>query len=170
MKPQTTAMRTRNIVTALFFSVCLVACNGENIVFEEHKECSDNLEWRASEPVTIKIPVQNNSEPYQLFFTFRYATGYRFDRASVRIRETDPSGESLVYDLDIPVRDAKGEFIGEKGFDIIDLEYPIDLKKMYGMHGDYMYTIEQRMSGVDTLHFAMEAGLILKKAPSPKAS
>lgn len=163
-------MRTKSIFTALLFSLCLLACNRQDIVFEKHVECSDNLEWRSSDPINITVPIVQNAEPLELYFAFRYATGYHFDKVAVRIRETDPSGESLVYDLDIPVRDEKGDFIGEKGYDIIDLEYPIDLKKMYGMHGDYTYSIEQRMNGIDTLHFAMEAGLVVKKRAATKAS
>ena len=82
----------------------------------------------------------------------------------MKITEINPQGERTIRDVDFKVRDENGEFIGDKGFDIVDLEYVLDVNKHFPTHGDYTYTIEQAMPmNIETLHFAMEVGLILKE-------
>jgi gliding motility-associated lipoprotein GldH len=143
-------------------SICFTSCQPKDVLFTTHVACSDNLEWRKDQPITIKVPVNQNAYPLRFYVNFRYATGYRYDKLMLRMTETTPEGEITKKDIDIPIRDEKGEFIGEKGFDIIDLEYEVDAKKQYPMHGEYTYVFEQMMPGIDVLHYAMELGVTVK--------
>ncbi len=138
-------------------------CSDQNIIFKKFEKFSDN-EWKKGDNKTFVIHIDDNRKPKEMVLTFRYATGYRFDKVFMKITEINPQGERTIRDVDFKVRDENGEFIGDKGFDIVDIEYVLDANKHFPTHGDYTYTIEQAMPmNIETLHFAMEVGLILKE-------
>jgi gliding motility-associated lipoprotein GldH len=146
----------------LFLGIALSSCQPKDALFTTNVSCSENLEWRKDQPITIQIPVNQNAYPLRFFINFRYATGYKYDKLMLRMTETTPEGVVTKKDIDIPVRDEQGEFIGDKGYDIIDLEYEVDSKKQFPMHGQYTYVFEQMMPGIDVLHYAMELGVTVK--------
>jgi gliding motility-associated lipoprotein GldH len=141
-------------------------CKNKDVIFEEHKELSADYEWKKADTRTFSIDIKDNSKPLELAVAFRCATGYMYDKVFMRITEISPANTKHMYDVEIPVRNADGEFFGEKGFDIIDIEYVVDRVKYYQGHGTYTYTIEQTMQDVDPLNYAMEVGLILRQQPS----
>jgi gliding motility-associated lipoprotein GldH len=157
-----------NKLLILFISISCLACNNANNLFEEHQKLSDNYEWKKDDKRTFTIEITDNSKPLELAVAFRCATGYMYDKALLRITEVGPQNTKMRYDVDVPVRNEKGEFFGEKGFDIVDIEYVFDRAKFYPGHGTYTYTIEQDMPEVDPLHYAMEVGLILRQQPTSK--
>ena len=77
--------------------------------------------------------------------------------------ETSPSGKKQERILEIPVRDAKGEFYGEKGFDIVDIDMILDSAKTFDEKGKWTYAFEQAMDQVESLDFPMELGLTVRK-------
>lgn len=134
-------------------------------MFSEHKELSEDYTWKKADTRTFEINVTNNAHPHELALTFRYATGYMYDKVLMKVTETSPDNNVVRRDVEIQLRDEKGEFIGEKGYDIIDIEYVLDAAKEYPMIGKYTYTIEQDMPDIDPLDFAMEVGMILRDKP-----
>ncbi len=154
----------------LSFSIVLIAivttlfsCTDKNIIFKKFEKF-DDLEWKKGDNKTFVIKIDDNRRPKQMTLAFRYATGYPFDKVMMKITEVNPQGERTIRDVDFKVRDENGEFIGEKGFDIIDIEYQLDANKHFPTHGDYTYIIEQAMpQTIEKLHYAMEVGLILKE-------
>lgn len=152
------------------FSALLIflisGCNDSNVLYSEHKELSPDYTWTKADKRIFEIDVPNNAHPHELALTFRYATGYMYDKVFMKVTETGPDNQSIRRDVEIQLRDKNGEFIGEKGYDIIDIEYILDAQKEYPTIGKYTYTIEQDMPEIDPLDFAMEVGLILRDKPS----
>lgn len=144
-------------------AVALMSCNDKQVIFHQSQALSDDIQWNKSDIKTFEVDVKDNSAPLELIVHFRYATGYAYDKVKIRVTETAPNDERTITDLEIPVRDASGEFIGEKGYDIIDLDYPMDRNHEYQMHGKYTYTFEQAMPDIDPLHYAMELGLSVRR-------
>jgi gliding motility-associated lipoprotein GldH len=149
-------MRKIGFVIASFLILC--SCSNEKVYFEKNIALDADYTWNQTNIVSFDIPIQENSHPHQLSLNFRYATGYRYDKLSIRITTITPEGVKVISDYDIPVRDSNGEFIGEKGYDIIDLNYVLDPAIQFPVHGDYRYTIEQRMPDA-TLDYVLEIGL-----------
>ncbi len=143
-------------------------CKDSNVMFSENQSLSEDYTWTKADTKTFEIDVTNNAHPHELALTFRYATGYMFDKVILQVTETSPDKKVVRRDVEIQVRDEKGEFIGEKGFDIIDVEYIMDSAKNYPSIGRYTYTIEQAMPDIDPLDFAMEIGMILRDKPTKK--
>jgi gliding motility-associated lipoprotein GldH len=140
----------------------LTACEDGKTIYKHYEKFGESLEWHKSDIRTFEIDIQENKHPFRFLLTLRVASGYMYDKAYVRITETDPSGNKVSYDVGIPVRDEKGNFYGEKGFDIIDIEYVLDEKKEFPVFGKYKYEIQQMMDNVDPLIFVMEVGLVVK--------
>jgi len=159
--------RTLSLSIALItLTATLFSCNDKNIRFKEFQKF-DDLEWNKGDNKTFIIHIDDNRKPKEMILAFRYATGYPFDKVKMKITEVNPAGERITRDVDFKVRDENGEFIGEKGFDIIDIEYVLDANKEFLTHGDYTYIIEQAMPPtIEKLHYAMEVGLILKEKES----
>lgn len=148
-------------ITVLIFSG-ITSCSDKNIIFEEHQDLSADYTWKKDDVKTFVIDIQQNAHPMEFSVALRCATGYAYPNLPIRIKETGPDGTVVSRDMDITVRDANGEFLGEKGYDIVDIEQVIDAKKSFPSFGKYTYTIQQMAPEVDVLDYAMEIGLIVR--------
>ena len=140
----------------------LTGCTPQKTLFEEHKSVGEDMVWQPSEPITFTIDVKENKHAYELAVAVRYANGYPFDRLPVYITETNPAGESVRKDIDIIIQPKPGEYLGEKGFDIIDLEQVIEANKEFPTFGKYTYTIIPNVDDPSGFPLLMEIGLVLR--------
>ena len=150
-------------ILPIVITLAFIACQPEGRVYTKHKELSPNVEWLKKDSRKFEVPIENKEQAYNLSLTFRYATGYQFEVAKVKVTETSPSGEQTVNEYDLKIRDKNGEYLGEPGYDIWDSEHPVETNKTYTETGTYTYEIEHNMP-VDPLNFAMEIGVVLDKA------
>jgi gliding motility-associated lipoprotein GldH len=140
----------------------LVGCSSSNTLFEEHQSVGDDLVWQPSEPITFTIDVKENKHAYEMAVAVRYANGYPFDKLPIYLIETGPSGESVRKDIDIIIQPEPGEYLGEKGLDIIDLEHVVDTNKEFPEFGKYTYTLMPNIDDPSGFPLLMEIGLILR--------
>lgn len=150
----------KQIILLLGLSLTLFACHPDGRVYVKHVDLSPNIEWLKKDIKEFKVPIEDNAMTYDLSLSFRFATGYQFEVAKVKVTETSPSGKENTKEYDLLVRNEKGEYIGKPGFDIWDSEHKIESHKKYEETGIYTYTIEHIMP-TDPLHYAMEIGVIL---------
>lgn len=149
----------RKWIALIFAQALLAACQPEGRVYVEYQELSPQVEWLKEDVKTFKVPIENAGS-YNMSLSFRYANGYQYRNAMVKVTETTPSGEEFVYNYELKVRNEKGEYIGEAGFDIWDSEHLVEPGKSFRQPGTYIYRIEHNMPS-DPLNFAMEIGVIL---------
>ena len=147
------------LLTILAILIGLSACNSGQI-YNEHQELSPNLKWLKKDTREFKVSIQDKSIEYNLSLSFRYVYGYQFQVANVKVTEISPSGKVTGKVYDLKVRDDKGKYIGDAGYDIWDSEHLVESSKKYKESGVYTYVIEQHMP-VDPLNFVIEIGLIL---------
>lgn len=152
----------RKLLTILAISTCILGCQPENRVFTEHQELSPQLEWLKKDVRTFEVPIADNSVAYNMSLSFRYATGYQYQTANVKVTETSPGGTETVNEYELKVREANGDYIGEPGLDIWDSEHLVASNLKYAETGTYTYVIEQN-TPIDPLNFAMEIGVVLDK-------
>jgi gliding motility-associated lipoprotein GldH len=155
-------MKPHLLPVCVFLSLLPVACTPGDVVFEAHQELSPDLQWNKAESRTFTIDITDNSHPYRLDLAFRYGTGFPYRNMMVRINETDPEGQVIIRDLDFAVRGEDGEPLGEPAYDIMDLTVSVDREKKFPVLGTYTYSVAHIMP-VDTVHYAMEVGLVLRK-------
>ncbi|NOQ73105.1 MAG: hypothetical protein GQ574_13955 [Crocinitomix sp.] len=153
----------QKLVAILVILTSLMACQSENRVYSEHQELSPEVEWLKKDVRKFEVPIEDNSIAYDMSLSFRYATGYAYSTANVKVTETSPSGKETVNEYELKVVDANGDYIGEAGFDIWDSEHLVEADKKYEETGTYTYKIEQN-TPIDPLSYAMEIGVILDKA------
>jgi len=152
----------RKLIGIALIFITLVSCHPEGRVFVEHKELSPDVEWLKADVREFKVPVEDNSQTYNLSLSFRYANGYQFEVAKVKVTEIAPSGKETVSEYDLKVREKNGDYIGEAGYDIWDSEHLVQPKKKFEETGTYTYKLEQN-NPTDPMNFAMEVGVILDK-------
>ncbi|MBN4065714.1 hypothetical protein JYT51_00100 [Candidatus Amoebophilus asiaticus] len=152
----------KRLLTILAITVGLNACQPEGRIFVEHQELSPNVEWLKKDARQFKVLITDNSLAYNLSLSFRYANGYQYQVAKVKVTETSPGGKDTVKEYTLKVREENGDYIGEAGYDIWDSEHLVEPNKKYEETGTYTYVIEHNMPN-DPLIFAMEIGVILDK-------
>jgi len=152
----------KKLLTTIAITAILISCQPEGRVYIEHQELSPEIEWLKKDVREFKVPISDNTINYDMSLSFRYASGYQYQTANVKVTETSPSGKETVKEYELKVREANGDYIGEPGYDIWDSEHLVEANKKYEETGTYTYVIEQN-TPVDPLNFAMEIGLILDK-------
>ena len=160
---KTSYMKTSLFLTILILATGLIGCQPEGRIYSEHKELSPDVEWLKEDKREFNVALEDNSPLYNLSLSFRYATGYQYQVARVKVTETSPSGKESVNEYELKVRDENGEYIGDPGLDIWDSEHLVEPDKKYQETGTYTYLIEHTMPA-DPLNYAMEIGLIVDKA------
>lgn len=152
----------KNLLTILIIAITLSACQPEGRIYSENKDLSPEVEWIKKDKREFEVTIEDNNQAYKMSLMFRYATGYLYTTANVKVTEISPSGKTESKDYELRVRDEKGEYIGDPGMDIWDSEHLVETNKTYSEVGTYKYIIEHNMP-FDTLVFAMEIGLALDK-------
>ena len=153
----------KKIVVLAALSFALFSCKPEGRVYEKHLDLSPKVEWLKKDSREFKVPIEDKDIAYDLSLSFRYATGYPYEFAKVKVTEISPSGKESIQEFDLKVRDDKGEYIGEAGMDIWDSDHLVQSNKKFEETGTYTYVLEHNMPS-DPLNYAMEIGLILDKA------
>lgn len=152
------------LVLLSFITACitLVACGDDRVIYSDAQKFQGELEWRKSDVKVFEVPVEIINEKCEMILTFRCATGFLYDKMLIQMIETAPDGREVDRLIEIPVRNDKGEFYGDKGFDIVDIEFPLDLAKSFDRKGIWKYSFQQVMPGEDSVDFPMELGVILR--------
>ncbi|MFT5777758.1 MAG: gliding motility-associated lipoprotein GldH [Crocinitomicaceae bacterium] len=153
----------KKLLAVIALATVLTACKSEDRIYIEHQDLSPEVEWLKKDTRTFKVPIEEIDQAYDMSLSFRYAEGYMFQTANVKVTETSPSGIETVNEYELKVREENGDYIGDPGFDIWDSEHIVEANKKYDETGTYTYLIEQN-TRIDPLPFAMEIGVILDKA------
>ncbi len=149
-------------------SLCLLilsifSCEPEGRIYSKNKELSPNIEWFRADSREFKVKIDDASKDYDIGLTFRFATGFQFATADVVVTEISPSGNQLVTEHSLKVREKNGDYIGEPGMDIWDSEHIIQSTKKYTEEGTYTYIIKHNMIN-DPMNYAMEIGLFVDES------
>jgi len=155
-------IRLKQFLLILVFAIFAVSCRPEGRVYVDHQKLSPDVEWLQEDSREFEVPISEAQldQSYALKIAFRYATGYRFRELKIKLTEISPDGEKKVKPYTLTIRDEKGDYIGDPGYDIWDSEHLIEADKSYAAAGTYRYVIAHDMPA-DPLNFAMEIGLIL---------
>jgi len=153
-----------------FFFVLLVAfgmagCKPTPIA-EAKFEFDESLQWKKSEPVSLKLDIRENAEPCELFLDVRYTILFPFDKLELHIKEISEQGVVVPRDVTIEIKNQNG-FLGDISGDIGDIERELDSNKQYENHGVYTYEISFNHP-VDVLLGIME--FRLRAVPKKKKS
>jgi gliding motility-associated lipoprotein GldH len=158
-------MLKKSLFFLLFVSFAMVSCDPTPIA-EAKFEFEESLQWKKSEPVSLKLDIRENAEPCQLFLDVRYTTLFPFDKLQLHVKEISDKGIVIPRDVTVEIKNQEG-FIGDISGDIGDIERELDSNKQYTDHGVYTYEISFNHP-VDVLLGIME--LRLRAVPKAKKS
>lgn len=137
----------------------LVGCN-PNEVYNEHFETGEGLQWKKEDSKNFSVDIKEAGE-YNVYVTFRYATGYAKDIAPVQLVHLPPNGEENVAPYDLKIRDDKGDYLGEPGYDIWDSKHLVQEATQLAA-GTHNFTLATN-NGDKHLFPVMDVGLIVEK-------
>jgi len=149
----------------LFVSFAMVSCDPTPIA-EAKFEFEESLQWKNSEPVSLKLDIRENAEPCELYLDVRYTTLFPFDKLLLHVKEISDKGIVIPRDVTVEIKNQEG-FVGDISGDIGDIERELDSNKQYTDHGVYTYEISFNHP-VDVLLGIME--LRLRAVPKAKKS
>ena len=158
-------MLRKSFFFLLFVSFAMVSCDPTPIA-EAKFEFDESLQWKKSEPVSLKLDIRENAEPCVLFLDVRYTTLFPFDKLELHIKDISEKGVVVPRDVTIEIRDKDG-FVGDISGDLGDIERELDSNKHYEDHGIYTYEISFT-NPVNVLLGIME--LRLRAVPKVKKS
>jgi len=154
--------KVKNILSIALFAFIFISCQPEGRIFYENQDLSPKVEWLKKDTREFKVNVEDNSMTYKMSIALRYISGFPYDRAMVKVTEKSPSGQENIFEYDLKVRDADGNYVGNPGLDIWDSEHVVETSKKFEETGNYTFTFEHNMP-IDPLTHVMEIGLILDK-------
>ena len=131
-----------------------ISC-GEKELARATYEFPEGYVWNKKDTVELKLNVQHNAEPCELFLDVRYATFFPAASLDIKLIEIAPNGEHMNRELSIPIRNAKGEYEGDVSGDIGDITRELESVKQFPVHGEYVYKLIYMMP-VDPLLGVME--------------
>jgi len=140
----------------------LLGCQPEGQIYAEHQELSPGLEWLKKDVREFKVPIEDISISYNMSLSFRYLNSFQPHLVKIKVTEISPSGNEIVMEYDLKVREDNGDYIGEFAYEIWDSKHVIEPDKKYSEPGLYTYLVEHNMDE-DPLAHAMEIGVILEK-------
>ena len=158
-------MLKKAFVFVLLVALGMAGCKPTPIA-EAKFEFDESLQWKKSEPVSLKLDIRENAEPCELYLDVRYTTLFPFDKLELHIKEISDQGVVVPRDVTIEIRDKDG-FVGDISGDLGDVERVLDSNKQYEDHGLYTYEISFNHP-VDVLLGIME--LRLRAVPKAKKS
>lgn len=141
------------------FIALLLSCGSKTIAKSEIS--FDDHVWKKNPLPEIVLDVQSNNKPWQLKLWIRFNANLPIAAIPVRIYEIAPDGSEVSIDREIKLRDSKGELLGDKGLDIVDLEVILDEQRNYPAFGKYRYRFEHRVETIEDLPGIMDIGLSL---------
>lgn len=153
----------KNLITLFVVGILLFSCTPEGEIYNEHKELSPEIEWKRKDARKFEVPIKDNSMNYDLSLSFRYAEGYPYKTAKVKVTEKSPSGKETISEYDLTVRKDNGDYIGEGSLDIWDSEHIVEKGNKFEEIGTYTYVIQHNMPQ-DPMPMAMEIGVIIRES------
>lgn len=158
-------MLKKALLLVLLASFGMQGCKPAPIA-EAHFEFDESLQWKKSEPVSLKLDIRENADPCELYLDVRYTTLFPFDKLELHVKEISERGVVVPRDVTIEIKNQSG-FLGDISGDIGDIERLLDSNKQYEDHGVYTYEISFNHP-VDILLGIME--LRLRAVPKEKKS
>ncbi|HNW98338.1 MAG TPA: gliding motility lipoprotein GldH [Bacteroidales bacterium] len=149
----------KNII--IIFCIILLCSCGKKKVFEKNIEM-DNYEWTMDKKLTFDVPIDDTSSFYNVYIPVRHIDNYPYDGLLVNVTMDTPSGEERTKNYKLQLRDDNGNFKGDAGGDIWDIDVPIMEKIKFNSLGTFKFTIENNMPKTPTVCL-MEVGLKVEK-------
>ncbi|MCC5920436.1 MAG: gliding motility lipoprotein GldH [Cyclobacteriaceae bacterium] len=148
----------------LIFSFLLVSCE-QGKIFDSINDFNDSR-WDEDNTLSFSFEIEDTNITYDIFYTLRNKSDYRYQNLYVKYQLLDPDGEIVSYDLhEMDLFQPKtGKPKGKSGFGSIYSHEFLALKdKNFDKTGEYTMNINQYMR-TSSLTEMVSFGLKIKKS------
>ena len=147
----------KKLISLIFLSIAITSCG----VLWEYRSINEleGMTWSASDKQIFDFEIKQDGN-YEVIIILRHLHGFAMNTIPVHLNMQ--KDVSIVDDnYDIPIRDKTGDYLGDGGGDLWDVEHSA-LESIPMTTGNYKVIISQT-SGSDDLDLVMEVGLMIKK-------
>jgi gliding motility-associated lipoprotein GldH len=142
----------------------LTSCD-DSLVFEENKGFDDMI-WKASQPVTFQVDIQDTLQACNFYFNLRHGEDYPFSNIFVFMKTTFPNGEAAKDTMEFTLQKDDGSWIGSGLGDLRDNQIMFKQNLRFPLRGMYTFSLEQAMRQ-EELPYISEVGLRIEKFKNP---
>ena len=151
-------MKTTLGILLFFLILSAFGCHKNNS--SEQSVELPNYDWDKSNIIRFPMDVTDFHSIHSINLWVRYANGFPGKDLQIKVKITNPAHEVSVQLLSIPIRDAKGEYLGDISGDIGDITTPIPVK--LEKLGKYEITLEP-ISSSEKIPYVMNLGISTSK-------
>lgn len=137
----------------------LVSCG----LFWVHRSIHElgDMRWAPTDSHTFEFD-NNEERALDVYFILRHVHGFSYPSLAIRYEHQHPDGSINQGEFTVPIKDEKGEYLGDGSVDLWDLEYMF-LPAQKFETGRHVFIFTHAM-GDTSIPLVMETGLLLKKA------
>ncbi len=148
----------KKLITLTLLSIAMSSCDA----LWEYRNIHEliDMTWSASDKQVFDFEIQVEGN-YEVIIMIRHLHGFAMQAIPVHMN-LQKEGVLVDENYEIPIRDEAGDYLGDGGGDLWDVDYTaIESKSLTA--GNHQAIISQR-SGQDELNLIMEVGLMIQKA------
>lgn len=145
-------------IISLLTLVTLTSCR--NNIYREFHEF-ENYQWGRFDKLTFSFDVKNDGTKADIILSIRHLEQYPYSSLPVNIIMTLPSGEERIVEKDIPLKDSKGEFIGDVAGSFWDVEEILWKGFYFNKAGKYTIELEN-LNPRPAIPYIVDIGLTVK--------
>ncbi len=144
-----------------FLLTCLSFWGCDKAVFKSYQELPGNR-WVKNDVRIFKIEVTDDATPMQLNLELQHANSILLPSIQMAVQIAAPSGESEIKQIEVAIKDEKGEFKGDGAADIWDFCcFPLTERKTF-QKGTYTIGLTQ-LTKYEYIPGLMGIGIRLEK-------
>jgi gliding motility-associated lipoprotein GldH len=157
----------RNLLNlSLILGLFSLASCDDSLIYEENKGL-DGMTWKASEPITFQVDIQDTLQACNFYFNLRHGEDYSFSNIFVFMKTTFPNGEAARDTMEFTLQQPDGKWIGSGLGDLRDNQILFKQNLKFPLRGTYTFSLEQAMRQEELPHVS-EVGLRIAKFEAPK--
>jgi gliding motility-associated lipoprotein GldH len=148
------------IILPLISLIIITGCQ-QKTLFNETKKLNDE-KWNMYDPATFRCMVKDTTGAYDVTFSLRTSTDYKYRNIYLFVLTTFPSGTTQTDTIQYAVTNEKGEWIGRGAGDIRELTMHFKSNVFFPEKGLYQFRIIHGMRDTD-LKGVYDFGMKIRK-------
>lgn len=155
------------LVTVFFFLTILLSSCTSTALYERNLDVDCNS-WNYNDTLLYTIEIKDSNQRYNLLLNLRHRDVYEWQNLYLKMAIMDPTGQVKSQEVNIPMCEEDGAWIGNCTGDVCFLRaYLIEHKKIFRTPGTYKIMILQDMR-TDALKNILAVGIRVEPSPSKR--
>jgi gliding motility-associated lipoprotein GldH len=141
----------------------LVTSSCNHVYKKYDKEAFPAYTWKSGQEIAFQPIINEVKNSYTLIIGVRHLYGFKSSTIHVAVRTISPSGNQIVKEYTLKVKDDEGKYLAKCGGDLCDLETVVEDNLQFDEQGQYHILIAPTAKNV-AIPGILEVGLIIDES------